>query len=218
MANVGYIRVSSADQNLDRQLEGVPLDKFFEDTCSGTSRIRHGLSACLSYLREGDVLHVHSIDRLARNLKDLQELVTDMTQRGIEVRFHKENLIFSGQDSPMQTLLFQIMGAFAQFERACIRERQLEGIAQARLKGKHLGRPRKLGKNDRKDILQRLCDGDIPSEIAQEYGVSISSIYRVRMRARLLEAPHGERTDGQTQKGRGGSASDDAVRGDGETH
>ena len=211
MAHVGYIRVSSIDQNPDRQLEGVPLDKSFEDKASGSSRIRRGLAACLAYLREGDVLHVHSIDRLARDLKDLQELVTDMTHRGIEVRFHKENLVFSGQDSPMQTLLFQIMGAFAQFERACIRERQLEGIAQAKLKGKHLGRPRKLGKDDRNVILQRLCDGDLPSALAQEYRVSLSSIYRVRMRARLLEHTHGERTDGQTQKRRDRSASDDAV-------
>lgn len=211
MAHVGYIRVSSIDQNPDRQLEGVPLDKSFEDKASGSSRIRRGLAACLAYLREGDVLHVHSIDRLARDLKDLQELVTDMTHRGIEVRFHKENLVFSGQDSPMQTLLFQIMGAFAQFERACIRERQLEGIAQAKLKGKHLGRPRKLGKDDRNVILQRLCDGDLPSALAQEYRVSLSSIYRVRMRARLLEHTHRERRDGQTQKGRDRSASDDAV-------
>ena len=211
MAHVGYIRVSSIDQNPDRQLEGVPLDKSFEDKASGSSRIRRGLAACLAYLREGDVLHVHSIDRLARDLKDLQELVTDMTHRGIEVRFHKENLVFSGQDSPMQTLLFQIMGAFAQFERACIRERQLEGIAQAKLKGKHLGRPRKLGKDDRNVILQRLCNGDLPSEIAQEYRVSLSSIYRVRMRARLLEHTYGERREGQTQEGRDRSASDDAV-------
>lgn len=212
MANVGYIRVSSTDQNPDRQLEGVPLDKSFEDKSSGASRIRRGLTECLSYLREGDVLHVHSIDRLARNLKDLQELVTDMTQRGIEVHFHKENLVFSGQDSPMQTLLFQIMGAFAQFERACIRERQQEGIAQSKLKGKHMGRPAKLGKKERKIILQRLCDGDTPSEIAQEYNVSVSSIYRVRLRARALEYAHGERTDGQAyQKERERSAPDDTV-------
>ena len=211
MAHVGYIRVSSSDQNTARQLDQIPLDKTFEDKISGFSRARPGLKECLSYLREGDVLHVHSIDRLARNLKDLQELVTDMTHRGIEVRFHKENLVFTGQDSPMQTLLFQMMGAFAQFERACIRERQLEGIAQAKLKGKHLGRPRKLGKDDRNAILQRLCNGDLPSEIAQEYRVSLSSIYRVRMRARLLEHTHGERTDGQTQEGRDISASDDAV-------
>ena len=211
MAHVGYIRVSSSDQNTARQLDQIPLDKTFEDQISGFSRARPGLKECLSYLREGDVLHVHSIDRLARNLKDLQELVTDMTHRGIEVRFHKENLVFNGQDSPMQTLLFQIMGAFAQFERACIRERQLEGIAQAKLKGKHLGRPRKLGKDDRNVILQRLCNGDLPSEIAQEYRVSLSSIYRVRMRARLLEHTHGERTDGQTQEVCDRSASDDAV-------
>ena len=211
MAHVGYIRVSSSDQNTARQLDQIPLDKTFEDKISGFSRARPGLKECLSYLREGDVLHVHSIDRLARNLKDLQELVTDMTHRGIEVRFHKENLVFNGQDSPMQTLLFQIMGAFAQFERACIRERQLEGIAQAKLKGKHLGRPRKLGKDDRNVILQRLCNGDLPSEIAQEYRVSLSSIYRVRMRARLLEHTYGERREGQTQEGRDRSASDDAV-------
>ena len=212
MAHVGYIRVSSIDQNPDRQLEGVPLDKSFEDKASGSSRIRRGLAACLAYLREGDVLHVHSIDRLARDLKDLQELVTDMTHRGIEVRFHKENLVFNGQDSPMQTLLFQIMGAFAQFERACIRERQLEGILQSKLRGQRLGRPAKLTDEIRKNILQRLCNGETPSEIAHAYCVDVSSIYRVRSRARnegfVLD---GERTDGQTQERRDRSASDDAV-------
>ena len=212
MAHVGYIRVSSSDQNTARQLDQIPLDKTFEDQISGFSRARPGLKECLSYLREGDVLHVHSIDRLARNLKDLQELVTDMTHRGIEVRFHKENLVFNGQDSPMQTLLFQIMGAFAQFERACIRERQRDGILQSKLRGQRLGRPAKLTDEIRKNILQRLYNGETPSEIAHAYCVDVSSIYRVRRRARnegfVLDV---ERTDGQTQKGRDRSASDDAV-------
>lgn len=212
MANVGYIRVSSADQNQDRQLDGVPLDKTFEDKSSGASRMqRPGLTACLSYLREGDVLHIHSIDRLARNLRDLQELVTDMTQRGIVVHFHRENLIFGGNNSPMQTLLFQILGAFSQFERACIRERQQEGIAASKLKGKHMGRPAKLGKKEQEIILQRLRAGDIPSEIAQEYNVSVSSIYRVRLRARAaLGQAQGESKDGQAQA-ENRSTSDDAV-------
>lgn len=95
--NIGYIRVSSIDQNTARQLEGVPLDKTFTDTCSGKDTRRPGLMACLDYLREGDTLHVHSIDRLARNLQDLLHLIESLNQRAVAVVFHKEGLTFSGE-------------------------------------------------------------------------------------------------------------------------
>lgn len=183
MAHIGYVRTSAVEKNPVRQLDGVALDAIFEDTSGGTSRTRKGLTECLSRLREGDALHVHSFDRLAGNMKDLHKLVAAMTCRGITVCFHKENIEFTDQDSPTQTLLFHLLEAFAQFERACIKERQLEGIAQSKRQGKHMGRPSKLSKTDRKAILQRLCQGDAPAHIARDYGVSLASVYRVRLRA-----------------------------------
>ena len=170
-------------KNPVRQLDGVALDAIFEDTSGGTSRTRKGLTECLSRLREGDVLHVHSFDRLAGNMKDLHKLVAAMTCRGITVCFHKENIEFTGRNSPTQMHLFHLLEAFAQVERACIKERQLEGIAQSKRQGKHIGRPSKLSKTDRKAILQRLCQGDAPAHIARDYGVSLASVYRVRLRA-----------------------------------
>ncbi|POZ50033.1 recombinase family protein [Methylovulum psychrotolerans] len=127
---VGYIRVSSAQQNTDRQLADIKLDKTFEDKVSAKDTSRPQLQACLNHLREGDTLHVHSIDRLARNLFDLQQIVTDLAGQGVCIHFHKENMAFSGAANPMQELMLQMLGAFAQFERALIKERQKEGIEQ----------------------------------------------------------------------------------------
>jgi len=101
---VGYLRVSTVIQNTARQLEGVALDKVFEDRASGKNTDRPQLAACLSHLREGDTLHVHSMDRLCRNLDDLRRIVKDLTGRGVVVRFHKEGLTFTGEDSPCPCL------------------------------------------------------------------------------------------------------------------
>ena len=114
---VGYIRVSSVDQNTERQLEGVELDKVFKDKASGKDTSRPQLQAALDYVREGDVLVVHSMDRLARNLDDLRKIVLDLTKRGVHVQFVKESLIFTGEDSPMSNLLLSMLGAVAEFER-----------------------------------------------------------------------------------------------------
>ena len=92
--NIGYIRVSTLDQNTERQLADVKLHKIFEDKASGKDTKRPALAECLRYLRQGDTLLVHSIDRLARNLEDLQKIVRELTDKGVSVRFVKENLIF----------------------------------------------------------------------------------------------------------------------------
>lgn len=136
---IGYIRVSSTDQNPDRQLEGVETDKLFIDHASGKDTQRPQLEAMLAYAREGDVVVVHSMDRLARNLDDLRRLVQQLTRRGISVTFLKESLTFTGSDSPMAQLLLSVMGAFAEFEQALIRERQKEGIALAKKNGVYKG-------------------------------------------------------------------------------
>jgi DNA invertase Pin-like site-specific DNA recombinase len=106
------------DQNTDRQLDGQELDKVFTDKASGKDTKRPQLKAALEYLREGDVLVVHSMDRLARNLHDLKNLVTDLTGRGVHVQFVKEALLFTGEgDSPMAHLLLNLLGSVAEFER-----------------------------------------------------------------------------------------------------
>ena len=137
---VGYIRVSSAGQNPARQLDGVELDRVFTDAVSGKSADRPQLVAMLAYVRDGDTVIVHSMDRLARNLDDLRRLVRELTGGGVAVQFVKEQLTFTAEDSPMATLLLSVLGAFAEFERALIRERQLEGIALAKVSGAYTGR------------------------------------------------------------------------------
>ncbi|MBA4697787.1 MAG: recombinase family protein, partial [Legionella sp.] len=115
---IGYIRVSSFDQNPERQLEGLSLHKIFIDKASGKSMARPQLEAMLDYARDGDTIIVHSMDRLARNLNDLRKLVTQLTNQQMSVEFIKEGLTFTGDDAPMSTLLLSVMGAFAEFERA----------------------------------------------------------------------------------------------------
>src|ERR1019366_2265740 len=137
---IAYIRVSSVDQNTDRQIESIKAespDKVFTDKCSGKDTKRPQLAALLSYAREGDTILVHSLDRLGRNLDDLRKLVTDLNARGVAVQFIKENLIFSGDDSDssLSKLIFNMLGSFAEFERSLIRERQREGIALAKKAG-----------------------------------------------------------------------------------
>lgn len=110
---IGYIRVSTTAQNTDRQLEGVELDRVFTDKVSGKSADRPQLKALLAHLRDGDTLHVHSIDRLARNLRDLLSLIQIITVDGVTVVFHKEALTFTGDDSPMQQMMLPLMGAYS---------------------------------------------------------------------------------------------------------
>ena len=178
MSNVGYIRVSSYSQNTDRQLREIDLDKIFEEKASAKDTERPQLQACLEWLRDGDTLHIHSIDRLARNLQDLQGIVKALTNKGVVVTFHKENLSFSGNTAnPMNTLMLQMMGAFSEFERALINERRREGIAAAKAAGKQIGAKRKLSADDISSIKQRISDGESKSSLATEYNISRQTLY-----------------------------------------
>jgi len=185
---VGYIRVSTIDQNTDRQsFEGIKLGKTFTDKASGKDTKRPKLEACMDFLRDGDTLHVHSIDRLARNLMDLQRLVKELNKKGVSIHFLKENLVFSpDSSSPMAQLQLQMMGAFAQFERSLIKERQMEGIAVAKAKGKHLGRVATLTTEQVKEIIEKVTQGQHKKDLAVEYGVSRQTIYKSLARYKKL--------------------------------
>jgi DNA invertase Pin-like site-specific DNA recombinase len=175
---VGYVRVSAFDQNPERQLEGVRLDRTFADKASGKDVKRPALEALLAFVREGDTVAVHSMDRLARNLDDLRRLVRDLTGRGARVRFVKEGLEFSGEDSPMANLLLSVMGAFAEFERELIRERQREGIALAKRRGAYRGRKKALPPEKAEALCRRARAGERKSDLAQEFGVSRETLYQ----------------------------------------
>ncbi|AFL89311.1 site-specific recombinase, DNA invertase Pin [Terriglobus roseus DSM 18391] len=180
---VGYIRVSTLDQREDRQLEGVTVDRRFVDRVSGKDVKRPQLTAMLSFVREGDTVVCHSMDRLGRNLDDLRKLVFGLTERGVRVEFRKENLIFIGEDSPMANLLLSVMGAIAEFERQLIRERQREGIELAKKRGVYKGRPRTLSAEVVVSLVQRFEAGEKPSVLAREFGVSRMTLHRYRTRA-----------------------------------
>lgn len=175
---VGYIRVSSEDQNIDRQLEGVETDKLFIEKVSGKDTQRPELMAMLDYVREGDTVVVHSLDRLARNLDDLRSLVQDITSKSVKIQFVKESLIFTGDDSPMSTLLLSVMGAFAEFERSLIRERQREGIAIAKKKGVYKGRKPSLTDRQVVELKHLAQSGVSKAELARRYEVSRETIYQ----------------------------------------
>lgn len=175
---IGYRRVSTIDQNLGRQLEGVQVHKVFEDKLSGKDRNRPQLDLALAFCREGDTLVIHSMDRLARNLIDLCQMVKELTAKGVSIQFVKENLTFTGDDSPMATLQLQMMGAFAQFERSMILERQREGIAIAKDQGKYKGRKRALTPAQAEELRARAALGAVSkAELAEEYGISRETLY-----------------------------------------
>ena len=174
---IGYIRVSTLDQNPDRQLEGVQVSKVFTDKASGKDTRRPQLDALLGYIREGDTLVVHSMDRLARNLDDLRRLVQQLTGRGVRIEFIKEGLTFTGEDSPMANLLLSVMGAFAEFERELIRERQREGIALAKQRGAYRGRKPALSNAEATELRRRAEAREPKAALAREFGISRATLY-----------------------------------------
>jgi len=175
--NIGYVRVSSVDQNLDRQLGGEEMDKIFEEKASAKAANRPKLQECIQYLRSGDTLHIHSIDRLARNIVDLQSIVRILNDKGVTVHFHKEGLTFTGNDDAMSKLMLSMMGAFAEFERSLIKERQLEGIKAAQEKGVKFGRAASLNEDQIAEIKGRVEAGEPKTALAREYGVSRQTLY-----------------------------------------
>lgn len=185
---VGYKRVSTVDQSTARQLDGVQIDKCFEDRASGKDTQRPQLQAVLSYCREGDTLVVHSMDRLARSLVDLRSTVTNLTSRGVAVEFVKENLRFTGEDSPMAILLLSLIGAVAEFERALILERQREGIAIAKAAGRYKGRRPVLGVTQIEELRRRAAAGERKTALARDLGISRETVYCYLRNRQQVEA------------------------------
>src|SRR4051795_7800136 len=157
---IGYIRVSSLDQQVERQLDGIALDQSFTDKASGKDINRPQLELMLRFARRGDTVLVHSMDRLARNLDDLRRIVHILTGKGVRIEFVKEQLTFTGEDSPMASLLLSVMGAFAEFERALIHERQREGIAAAKQRGAYTGRKPALTAGQADQLRERAAAGE----------------------------------------------------------
>jgi len=175
---IGYVRVSSFDQNPERQLEHVQVNKTFTDKASGKDTRRPELDALLTFIREGDTVVVHSMDRLARNLDDLRRLVQKLTKQGVRIEFVKEHLTFTGEDSPMANLMLSVMGAFAEFERALIRERQREGIALAKQRGAYRGRKKSLSPQQVAALRQRASEGEQKAKLARELSISRETLYQ----------------------------------------
>jgi len=182
---VAYVRVSAADQNEARQLEAVgECDQVYVEKQSARSRAdRVKLEECIRYLRDGDELVVASMDRLARSLVDLKQIVGEITAKGASVEFvHERATYAAGAQDPRADLMLSLLGAFAEFERAIIRERQAEGIAIAKTKGKYKGRKRVLTDEQIGKARARIEAGEGPSAIARDLGVGRSTLYRALQR------------------------------------
>ena len=185
---VGYIRVSTAEQNTDRQLDGIALDRIFTDKMTGSIKDRPQLQAMLDYVRSGDTVVVHSRDRLARSLEDLISIINQLNQKGVSFKSIKDNLTFDGvNNSPMDKFFLHILGAVSELERALIRERQKEGIEKAKKKGVYKGRKSVLTTDIIAQIESLLAERNSSVEnyktmsntdIAKQVGISKSSLYR----------------------------------------
>jgi DNA invertase Pin-like site-specific DNA recombinase len=174
--NIGYIRVSTVDQNTERQLLNIELDNSFTDKCSGKDTDRPALKQLIEYAREGDVIHCHDISRMARNTEDLLRLVKEFTDQGISLKFHKEHLEFTGESNPMQQLMLTMLGGIYQFERAMILERQREGIAIAKQKGKYRGKPVDVALHEQ--IRLKSAEGMNKMQIAKSIGCARATVYK----------------------------------------
>jgi DNA invertase Pin-like site-specific DNA recombinase len=175
---IGYIRVSTLDQHTERQLDGIEVDKTFTDKASGKDTKRPQLELMMSFVRSGDTVIVHSMDRLARNLDDLRRIVQTLTGRGVRIEFVKEHLTFTGEDSPMAKLMLSVMGAIHEFDRALIKERQREGITLAKKRGVYKGRKKSLSPAEVTELRQRITAGMSKAQAAREFDISRETLYK----------------------------------------
>lgn len=180
---VGYVRVSTAEQNPARQTAAIgATDQTFTDRVSGKSRgERPELGRLLLHVRRGDTVRVASMGRLARSVVDLAQLVEELTEKGAAVEFVAERLTFhpagAGPADHVATFQLHMLGAVAQLERALIRERQREGIALAQQRGVYRGRGRRLDAEQVARARQRVADGVPKAKVARELSCSRQSLY-----------------------------------------
>ena len=183
---VGYVRVSSESQNTDRQLDGITLDRVFTEKVTGSKKDRPELNRLIEYVRAGDMVIVHSLDRLARDLVNLLTIIETLNKKGVILKSVKEGLTFNGSNNPMDKFLLHVFGAMAEFQRALIRESQQEGIAKAKKKGVYKGRKSALSPTQierLKEIAQQkktsLDDWKKTSwqDVANEFSVSKQTIF-----------------------------------------
>jgi DNA invertase Pin-like site-specific DNA recombinase len=175
-----YLRVSTVIQNTDRQLLNVPCDREYEDKASGKDTNRPQFLLMMANLRKGDVVNVHSLDRVGRNTKDILEIVQQVKDKGCLIHFHKENLKFDGTKSDLYSdLLLTILAGFSEFERSIILERQREGIAIAKAKGVYTGRRKKLSVEQLEEMKLDFNSGVAKTKIAEKYGVTRAYVYQL---------------------------------------
>jgi DNA invertase Pin-like site-specific DNA recombinase len=175
---IGYRRVSSITQSTERQLDGIKLNRVYEDKLSGKDVNRPQLKAAMDYCRDGDTLVVHSLDRLARNTEDLLRIVRELNAKGVTVEFVKNAMVFSGKSDSTAKLMLSMLAAFAEFERNLIRERQAEGIAIAKTKGLYKGGQPKLTPVQADDLRAKHRKGVAVVELARTYGISRETVYQ----------------------------------------
>jgi DNA invertase Pin-like site-specific DNA recombinase len=176
MATVGYARVSTIGQNLDAQLTALAgCDKIFREKISGAKDDRPELKALLEFVREGDIVQVTKLDRLARNTRHLLEISEYLQGKGVAL-----NILNIGINTvtPTGKLMLTMIGAIATFERELMLERQAEGIALAKLKGKYKGR-KATARSKSQEVIELLEEGLTKPEISRQLGIGISSIYRI---------------------------------------
>lgn len=190
---IAYRRVSTALQSTERQLEGMNFDKAFEDRLSGKDTNRPELARMMEYARENDHVYVHSLDRLARSVIDLKQIVNQLVNKGVSVSFIKENLTFSPNDNnPNSNLILSVLGAIAEFEGDILLERQREGIAIAKAKGKFKGGQPKLTKAQVIELKERIARKESKTKIAQSLKITRKTLYNYLERSKLTELPKNE--------------------------
>lgn len=179
MANVGYVRVSSIQQNTERQLADIPLDKVFTEKASGKNAEREQLNALLNYVREGDTVHVHELSRLGRNVRDLLTIIEELKEKGASIHFHKERLVAGADEDAVSRMMLNVLASVAQMEREMMLERQAEGYAAAKAAGRIVGRGN--GKAvDRIGIVSALAGGGSIRQVAKDFGISTQTVQRIK--------------------------------------
>jgi DNA invertase Pin-like site-specific DNA recombinase len=179
MSKIGYIRVSTLDQNTDRQeiaLSALDIKKFFTEKISGKNTDRPELKKMLEYVRDGDILYIESISRLARSTKDLLSIVQILQEKKVELVSLKENI---DTTTPQGRFVLTVFGALAELERESTIQRQREGKAAARLKGKKFGRPRVETPKDWDKVIALWKKDDITAvEAMRRLNVNRGTFYR----------------------------------------